>query len=123
MENDSKGLQLILRLTKATVLKEIEWKTADAPKSLTTGTDCLFPVYVETSYKGQCIALFERRCRSYDGERDSFYWTGSNAVALLDDGRRIVWEFDEPSVALDLLLKTARESAANVEQLLDSLLS
>jgi hypothetical protein len=123
MADESKSLQLILRLTRATVDKQIEWKVIDAPRSLTAGTDDLIPVYLEAIYKGQQIALFERRCKDYDGERDTFYWTGYAAVALLDNNRRVVWEFSENSSALENLLKAARESAVNLEKILDLLLS
>jgi len=123
MTSESKGFQLILRLTRATVDKAIKWKILDAPRTLTAGTDDFISFYIETSFKGQRIALFERRSKDYDGERDSFYWTGYAAIALLDADRRVVWEFGENSSALENLLKVARESAANVETILDSLLS
>jgi hypothetical protein len=123
MTGESKVLQLILRLTRATVEKEIEWKTSAAPRSLTAGTDDIVPLYIETAYKGQRIALIERRYQRYDEERDSFYWVGDSSIAILDAEGRIVWESKENASSLDNLFQVARESAAKLDRILDLLLS
>ncbi len=122
MPTENKISQLILRLTKATVNKEIEWKPFNPPKSLTTGNDDLIVACLTADYKQQTLALVKGRFRDYDGSNDTFYWTGSYSLAILNAAQSILWEHRENSSALGNLFQVAHEAAMNVDQILDSLL-
>lgn len=122
MPSDTKVSRLILQLTKATVDKEIKWDPSDAPRSLTRGNNDVISFFITANYKGRQLALFERRYQSYDGEHDSLYWLGDDVLAILDYNNEVIWEHRENSSALTNLVQVARESAGNVDDLLDSLL-
>jgi hypothetical protein len=123
MASESKVARLILQLTKLTVDKGIEWKVCDPPRALIQGTDDVVSLYLETEYKGQFLALYHRRYRAYDGDNDVTYWADEVHVAILDAEERIVWEHTDGSSALTNLFTVARESAANIDGILDSLLN
>jgi hypothetical protein len=87
------------------------------------GTDHVVPLYFETSYKNQRIAIFERRYQGYSGEHDHLYWTEQVTLAFLDGAQRNIWEHSEPSASLHNLFELVRRSVANVDSLIDDLLS
>jgi hypothetical protein len=122
MPSDSKITKLILQLTKATVDNEMKWAKVDPPRSFSIGTDDTIPFLLRAEYKGQRLALFERRFQGYNAEDDSSFWTGDDVLAILDPKDGIIWEHRENSSAIANLIKVAKESAANIDSLLDSLL-
>ena len=124
MPNDTKISRLILRLTKATADGEIKWEGDNPPVTMGMASDDVIPFYLEAEYKGQNIALFERRSREYDGEHDTFYWSGADSIAIIGPHprREVIWEHQENSSALGNLIRIARESASGIDGILDDLL-
>jgi hypothetical protein len=84
------------------------------------GTDDIIPEYFETTFKGQELAVFDRRYQGFNPENESVYWTSDYCFAFLSDGA-ITWE-TEDSRLLSPLFKVAKESAADVDGILDNLL-
>ncbi len=121
MPSDAKITQLIVGLTKATVAKKIEWEFAEPPRSIATGTGDIIPAYLQAEYKGKSLALFERRYREYDPENDDHYWTSGFVLAILDENSRVIWDYREGYSTLEDLFRVARESAADIDNLLDTL--
>jgi hypothetical protein len=122
MASDEKITKLILQLTKATVNKEIKWKNSRIPLSLFVGNDDVIPFFLSVEYKGTNIALYEKRYKDYNPEENSTYWTGNDALAILGSGGEVLWEYRENSSALSNLITVAKESAANIDAILDSLI-
>lgn len=122
MPSDSRITRLILQLTKATVDKGIKWKKTDTPRSFTFGTDDTIPFVLRADYKGQSLAVFERRYQDYNAEDDSSYWTGDDVLGIVDPKGVLIWEYRENSSALTNLVQVAKESASNIDSILDSLL-
>lgn len=85
-----------------------------------TGTDDIIEEYFETTFKGQEVAVFERRYKGFNTDNESEYWTSDYCFAFLSDGA-ITWE-TEDSRLLFPLFKVAKESAADVDGILDNLL-
>jgi hypothetical protein len=120
---DRKILTLLTMLTKLTSEKKLTWEATTPHPGIVAGTDHVVPLYFETSYKNQRIALFERRYQGYSGEHDHLYWTEQVTLAFLDGARRNIWEYTEPSASLFNLFELVRRSVANVDSLIDDLLS
>lgn len=121
MDLTTKATRLIAKILRSTINGQINWQVQDPPKSLVFGTDDFVPIFIEASYKNKHLALFERRMREYDGERDTFYWTQSIYFAILDIEDRVLWETSQSSALIDLY-STVTANAAGIDDLLDVLL-
>lgn len=122
-DTDEKITALLVKLNKLTSLDQIIWRVEDPPRSLSKGTDDYIPFFMSASYKGQTFGLYQQRYQAYDGERDRFYWSERIAFAILDPEERILWEIVRYSSALADLFETARRKVANVDGIIDDLLS
>ncbi len=121
MASESKISRLLETLVLQTITGNLKW-TAGTPRGLNEGSDDVIKHYCETEYKGQHLAVFERRVRTYDGERDSYYWNEYPVFAIVQHGE-LVWEYDQNTNEVATMLRVARESAANVNEMLDKLLA
>lgn len=122
MPSDSKLEKLIRLLIRETTEGKVKWDAANAPKSRLNGTDDIIEEYFTTEFKEQGIAVFERRYVGIDIDTESSYWTSSSCFAFVADSGDITWETEQQSL-IGNLLNVARESAADVDGILDSLLS
>jgi hypothetical protein len=122
MPSDQKLEKLILLLIRETTEGRIKWQAAFSPKTRVIGTDDIIADYFVAEFKEQGIAVFDRRSRGYDPDHDSLYWQSDPGFALLNEGD-ITWETEHPKPQLWNLLKVARESAADVDNIVDSLLN
>ncbi|HEY0884173.1 MAG TPA: hypothetical protein VGE20_02765 [Ramlibacter sp.] len=104
-------------------MDQLKWHVVEPPRTLSRGTDDYIPFFMSASYKDQQFALYQQRYQSYDGERDRFYWSERIAFAILDSEGRVLWETPRYSSALADLFETARRKVANVEGIIDELLS
>lgn len=120
---DDKITALIVKLNKLTSLGQLDWYVEDAPRSILRGTDDFVPLYMAASYKGQRFGLYQHRYQSYDGDRDRFYWSERVMLVILDPEDRVLWESPHASSALYDLFETARKKVANIDGILDDLLS
>jgi len=115
--------RLILDLTRATVEGDLDWKIRPPPDILSAGTDDIVPAYYETTLKGQTIGLFQRKYQTFSSGEYAGFWNQRIVLVFLDSTRRVIWEYSESPSALYNLFKVVRESCANVEGILDELLS
>lgn len=121
MDLATKATKLIARILRSTINGQINWQSKDPPDSLVRGTDDFVPIFFEASYKNKFVALFERRTRHYDGERDAFFWTQEIWFAILDFEDRVLWETSQSPALLDLH-SAVTAKAAGIDELLDNLL-
>jgi hypothetical protein len=121
MPNTDKLEKLILLLIRETTEGQIKWRAADVSRERLRGTDDVIADFFTTVFKGQEIAVFERRYKGYDPDNETTYWTSADGFAFLHHGE-ITWETEEQPL-LGNLLKVAKESAADIDGVLDSLLS
>jgi hypothetical protein len=122
MPSEVKLEKLIVQIIRQTTEGDLEWEATSPPRSLVTGTEDVIHDYFETVYKNQLIAVFERKFRSYDPDHDATYWTSRDCFAFLREDRSISWETSDLPSRLFALLNAARESAADVDGIVDSLL-
>lgn len=120
MPSEKKLEQLIGLLIRETTEGEISWEASGPPRSRMTGTGDIIEEYFETRFKGQEVAVFERRYKGFNIENESEYWTSGYCFAFLSDGA-MTWE-TEDSRLLFPLFRVAKESAADVDGILDNLL-
>lgn len=120
---DEKITALLVKLNRLTSLDKIQWKIEEPPRQILRGTDDYIPIFLQAVYKNQIFALYQQRFESYDGERDRFYWNESEVLAILDVDGRVLWQTTQQSSALLDLFETARRKVANIDGMLDDLLS
>lgn len=122
MNIEEKAEKLILVLTKESYSGVVEWDVTEAPTSLTKGTDGIYPLFLETKFKGTDIGLFQVRSRYYHDETE-FSWTEEVGMCLLGRNREVIWNYTSGrSGALSNLFEVARVQASGIDDLLDKLL-
>lgn len=121
MNVDNKTEQLIVLLTRETYAGQVEWLNTQPPIGLTKGTEDFYPLYLQTSYKGKDIGLYQRRFKSFHDEFE-FYWCEDVGMCVVGDYEAVVWEYSERSSALINLFEAAREQASGINGILDDLL-
>lgn len=135
--SEDKFNQAILKIFKLTHLGVIEWVKATVPKSLSQGSDSVFPLYFEAEYQGRKLGLFRERLRrnvvasatmktvaAYTGEgiKEGLQWVDSDRLVLLDDDGELAYSFPHSRVIRDML-ETVRYKTSGVDQFLDELLN
>lgn len=123
VETDEKITALLVKLNRLTSLDELRWAVQEPPRPILRGTDDHIPLFMAVTYKGQRFGLYQQRYQSYDGERDRFYWNERVVLSILDFEGRVLWETSRQYSALGDLFETARRKVANVDGILDNLLS
>ncbi len=122
MPSESKVTRLLSELTKQTVKGLLSWSFREAPDNLTHGTNDVYPLYFETTFKGQRIGIAQRRYQAYDGEHDRTYWTEDLVLVFRDMHGRIIWESRSQHSALYTLFDAVREEASDIEGILKKLI-
>ncbi|MDF3867963.1 hypothetical protein P3W53_26085 [Pseudomonas denitrificans (nom. rej.)] len=121
---ENKEASLIIKLNRLTSLKTIEWRAEDVPHYIVSGTENIVPIFMSTEYKGQTFGLYQCRYPWFDGDRDRFFWSEKIVLCILNRAAGIVvWENSEDSSVLNDLFSTARHQVANIDGILDDLLS
>jgi hypothetical protein len=130
MKTENKFEKLILQIIRQTTEGNIDWEKLNPPRAISVGTEDIVEDYFETEYKDQTIAVFERRYREYDPEHDVMFWTSRDCFAFISgsnspvrDNRIVSWETSDHPSALSSLIKVAKESAADVDGIVDKLLN
>ena len=122
MVSEIKVTKVLSELTRLTSKSQIKWKVSDTPTTLTSGTDDVVPLFIETKYKEQRIGLAQRRYQSYNGENDTLYWTEEVIIVFVDWRDRITWQSNTPHSAIQTLFEAAREQVSNIDEVFDKLL-
>lgn len=123
MINESKLVKLIVKLNQLTSLGKIEWRVDDVPPSIVRGTNTIVPLFMWARYKDQRFGLYQNRSLWYDGEKDKDYWSEGVTLVLLDSEWRAIWETPSSMPALYDLFQTARHQVADIDGIIDNLLS
>jgi hypothetical protein len=121
MPSDDKVAQLIRILIRTTVNGDLKWTYGTIPRTLARGTDDIIEDYFEADYREQTVAVFERRYRTLDIDREEMIWTQLDFFALVAGGA-IIWETADSSLPIAALHNVARNSAADIDNVLDKLL-
>lgn len=116
------AMRLVEKVTWETVQGKLKWRFGSAPKQLTDGKDDKIEIYVQTKFKGQTLALFERRYKYY-ADIDDWSWTFQKVFAIIDGFGRVIYESSESSLEINNLYDLAFNSAGDVENVMNMLLS
>ena len=122
MGYQNKVIQLATKLIRLTSDDEVKWEIKDPPRSITSGTDDVIPLYFEAKYKDKYVAIYEERYQNFYPENETLYWSRRVVFVVLDSEDRVLWETTQHSPALTDLLDTVREKSAGIDDLLDDLL-
>jgi hypothetical protein len=120
MPNDAKIEKLIRLLIRKTTEGEIEWDQTEPPNSLTEASNFVIHEYFASAYKEQDIAVYEAKFQNYDDDRGT-YWSSTYCFAFITDNRAI-WETWDREYPISTLFRVAKESAADVDNILNKLL-
>jgi len=122
MADEEKLEKLLIQIIRKTTEGEIKWKLIPPPVNLRSGTDDLINNFFVANYKGKPIAVFERRFEGFIVEVEQTYWDSRPCFAFLSPAGTVIWETSELSTQIAELYDAAKESAADVDGILDSLL-
>jgi hypothetical protein len=122
-DSNEKTTSVLVKLNKLTSLGQLQWHVEEPPPSVVRGTDDYIPLFMTAVYKGKKFGLYQQRYQSYDGDHERYYWTDRLVLAILDIDERVLWKTSEPSSALYDLFETARRKIADVDRIIDALLS
>lgn len=112
--------ELATKLLKETHLENIVWSIKEPPFNLENKTENFISIYLETTYKGKIIGLFEKRLKHYHDE-DIYDWVSEANLCIVEEKatRRIsTWEGGGSKATRDLLFY-AKAKASGVLNLLE----
>ena len=115
---DVKAVNMAVRLMEETSLGRIQWKLGDVPSGLTTGTENVFTLFVETEFKQTRIAMYQVRYKYYHDE-DEWSWAEVVVLAILDDYDRVLWESESDEPEIRELYRIVRRNVSGVNKLLN----
>lgn len=122
MSFNEKATQLVIKLIRLTNSEKIHWEIKKPPRSITTGSDDVIPIYYEAKYKDKYVAIYPQRYQEFSIDTESFYWCERIVFAVLDIEDHVLWEITDYFPALKDLLDTVREKSVGIDNLLDDLL-
>jgi hypothetical protein len=128
--SDKKLDQAVFKIFSLTHEGRLVWEHKSVPRLWQQGTDDVYPVYFETEYQNRKLALFQRRSRMSENDREIARivgdpvddWGQSTHLALLGSNDEILFEFPWSRQVHDLF-KAVSYKAANVDEFLDALLN
>ncbi|UQY34263.1 hypothetical protein K8U54_21545 [Pseudomonas fulva] len=109
--------QLITQLIRETLSSSIVWKVQQPPYSLRSATENFVPLYLQCQYRGRAIGLYELR-QKYFTDEDSYFWTETLGICIVQDDEYVVWQIEEYSPSLKELFQMARHQAAGIRNIL-----
>lgn len=108
---------LVMRLLEETSRRGVSWSVEDVPSPIERGSNFIIPIFLETSYQGQRIAVYEVKYKQFVDEYD-YYWAGAVSISILDGAGRTLWKYEGDDPELEELLNDARRSLAEVDSFL-----
>lgn len=120
--NQDKVTKLVLTLNKSTKFKNMMWIAYSTPSYFLEGTDDVISVLYLSEYKEKEFALYVRKYKYYYDEHE-YVWAQRICLAVINDGKNIIWETDKPEQPLSDLYATVTEQASGIDDLLDDLLN
>ena len=110
--------QLITQLTRETISGNIKWGVTQPPYAFTHATEKVVPLYLQTTFRGSSIGVYEIRYRHFTDE-DTFYWLEDLGICIVNQDGIVTWNFEQYSPALNELYQMAREQASGLSSLLN----
>jgi hypothetical protein len=120
LSTEDRMSKLIEQVLKATHRGDVAWRVGRAPVSLTRATDNFVPVYLEATYKGKVIVVYEQREKCWTDE-ESFNWTSSLHFGI-EVGDIVMSDYSQYSPMLRQLFEAAKNKASGLDSLLSDLL-
>ncbi|WP_288366554.1 hypothetical protein [uncultured Acinetobacter sp.] len=122
MNTDDKVIKIITTLVRKTSNGEVKWSVSNPPKNLVSATDDEIHFYLETIYKGNRFALYDRKSKYFYDEHD-FSWISSQIFAILDINKNVILEYHGKTPVLQDLFSTARGQIADLDGILNDLMN
>lgn len=123
LDSDEKITAFLVQLNKLTSLGRMQWEVTEVPASILRGTDDCIPVFMAVTYKGKRFGLFQQRYQLYDGNHDRHYWIDRILFVILSYDDKVLWATTTHSSALNDLFETVRRKVADVDGVIDEILS
>lgn len=123
MPSDADISRLLSELTKLTAKGELHWSLTSPPDIAVRGTDYVYPLYFDTSYRKQRLGIGQRRLFEYDPQSDERTWDQQVVLLFVDKHGRVIWEITQPYSALHNLFRAVREKAVNIDGIVSDLLA
>jgi hypothetical protein len=117
---EDKAAAVVTRLIRGTREGDIKWSQIDAARIEYPGAD-VFGFAYTTQYEQQNVAVFEVTYKDYSELTDEWYTATRVVIAMVDEKRRIEWEFPKLPNARDLL-EAVQFHTAGVESFFDRVL-
>lgn len=109
---------LVMKLLEETSRRSISWSVEDVPTPIERGSNFIVPIFLETVYQGQRIAVYEIKYKRFVDEFE-FYWAGVVNISVLDESGRTLWKYEGDDPELNELLNDARRSLSTVDSFLN----
>ena len=121
MTTEQRWVTFVAKLNRMTQEGSLKWEMLYPPKDC-TGTDDKIPMFFGAELKDRKIAIYTQRYRSYDPDRDQFYWSEKVVLAFCDTDWMPVWEF--PAIAgMSDLFDSVQRHVADVDSFIDDVLA
>lgn len=119
---DEKLMKAVSKLLRLTQEKKLKWEKMIPPPDLHEGTDSVIPYFYGVKYKENNLGLYEIRFKAFNPDTEQIYWVEDVILSVFANDWSRVWDFPETTAIHDLL-RSVRYQIANVDRIIDSLLS
>lgn len=120
MNSEDKISKLLAQILRATYSGKVDWELSNAPASLTRNTDNFVPIFLQATYKGSEIVVYEERGKHWTDE-ESYNWSTSIRFGFVVSGS-VMTESVRWSPVLGQLYDAAKKHASGVDSIIDNLL-
>lgn len=120
MNMEDKVSKLLAQILRATYSGKIDWKLSNPPVSLIRNTDNFVPTFIQATYKGSEIVVYEERGKHWTDE-ENYNWSTSIRFGFIVSGG-VITEPVRWSPLLGQLYDAAKKHASGVDSIINNLL-
>ena len=114
---DRVAKNLVVKLIEETSRRQLRWEVEDVPRSIEEGSNNIVPIFLETRFQGQRVALYQIKFKHFIDDVD-YFWDAALCLSVLDEAGRTLWSYEGNDLALNELFSDARRYLPGVDDFL-----
>lgn len=114
---DRVAKNLVVRLIEETSRRQVRWMVEDVPRNIEVGSNNVVPIFLETRFQGQRVALYQIKFKHFIDDVD-YFWDNTFCISILDEADRTLWSYEGNDREMSELFSDARRYLPGVDDFL-----